>query len=258
MTPSLTATANLPIPALLAGAVALAGGLSGAAVRQLVRSGLHRRPGDRARTGRGGAVRPGSAQPPRPQPGSPGDPLPEARWLVPGLALGWTGSALALSPRGIGVTLAYLSALTVAAWLVAIDIDVQRLPNAVTLPAIPLSAMALGGCSLLGRDPPAWARGLLGGLALGTGYLLLHALGTRRGRAAIGLGDVKLAASLGQWLAWLGWPVLAAGAYLGLLLSGLCATGLLLARRARRDSTLPHGPSMVLGGWLAGCGASFL
>lgn len=217
------------------------GGVVGVLLRRLIRSGGHRTPEDQA-----------------PGRGLPGTAVRDPRWLPPGLALGWLGVVGALSELPVGVVCAYLAALTVGAWLMAVDADVQRLPNAVTLPAIPVSAAALGGCSALARDPPAAGRALLGGLLLGVGYLLLYAVGAWRGAPGIGLGDVKLAFSLGQWLAWLGWPVLLTGAYLGLVLSGLCALGLLVGGRAGPRTALPHGPAMVAGAWLGSCAAPLL
>ena len=76
--------------------------------------------------------------------------------------------------------------------------------------------------------------------------------------AGIGLGDVKLALALGPWLAWLGWPVLLAGAYVGFVLSGLGALALLALGRAGPGTALPHGPSMIVGAWLGWCAAPLL
>ncbi len=229
-------------PAFPYAALAALGAAAGCVVRRMLHAGGHRRENDAS---------------PRGRPRSNGH-----AWLVPGLAIAWPGTAIAVGAHGGRdgmVTLGcYLVAVTVGAWLAGVDADVQRLPNIVTLPAIPASAVLLAACSAMSRDPPAWGRALAGGAALTAAYTVLFAAGARRGRSGIGLGDVKLAASLGQWLAWLGWPVLVWGAYLGLLLSGLVALALLATRRARRDTPLPHGPSMVLGAWLAGSAAPFL
>lgn len=249
-------------PLSLAGGLLVLGGgaITGVLLRRLVRSGRHRLPEDRPvdetprpghACGVGGAGGTSGA-------GGTGGTVRDPRWLPSGLALGWLGVVAGLGDQPAGVVVAYLAALTVGAWLMAVDVDVHRLPNVVTLPAIPVSALALAGCSALARDPPASGRALLGGLVLGAGYLLLFVVGVRRGTAGIGLGDVKLAVSLGQWLAWLGWSALLIGAYVGLVLSGLCALGLLAARRAGPHTALPHGPAMVAGAWLGLCAAPFL
>ena len=55
---------------------------------------------------------------------------------------------------------------------------------------------------------------------------------------------------LGMFLGWLGWDALAVGSIAGFIFGGLWAVGLLVARRARRDSSLPFGPWMLGGAWL--------
>lgn len=216
--------AALGCPALLA--VAAVGALVGLVLRCDLRRGRHRLAGERAA------------------------PMPRCDWLPAVLALAYAGVATSpgLRDRPLPVV-AYLVAATTLAWLVAVDVDVRRLPNAVTLPAVPVSTLVLGTLSVASRDPPVVLRMLAGALALVGLYACLFAIG-RRGHG-LGLGDVKLAASLGQWLAWLGWTPLLAGAYLGLLFGGSTALVLLLTGSARRDSALPHAPAMALG---AACG----
>ena len=59
----------------------------------------------------------------------------------------------------------------------------------------------------------ALLRAFLGGLALAAFYFLLVIISP----SGMGLGDVKLAASLGVLLAWFGWPTLLAGGVAGYL-----------------------------------------
>ncbi|TFF16734.1 prepilin peptidase [Cellulosimicrobium terreum] len=67
----------------------------------------------------------------------------------------------------------------------------------------------------------------------------------------LGFGDVKLAGTLGTPLAWLGWAELVAGLLLPFLLGGAWALGLVVSRRARRDTAVAFGPFMVLGAGVA-------
>ena len=67
--------------------------------------------------------------------------------------------------------------------------------------------------------------------------------------AAMGAGDVKLAAPVGAALAGPSWAALPAGAALALVLTGLLAAAGLLARRWDRWARLPHGPSMLAAAW---------
>jgi leader peptidase (prepilin peptidase)/N-methyltransferase len=63
----------------------------------------------------------------------------------------------------------------------------------------------------------------------------------------LGLGDVKLAASLGLILGWIGWGHVMLGAFAGFLLGGLFSIGLLATGRATRRSHIPFGPFMLAG-----------
>lgn len=217
--------------------LAACGCVAGLVVRALVRRGRHRLPQER------------------------GAPAPRALWVAPLLGAVWVSLGFGgLGSGGLGwpALPAYLLASTVLAWLVAVDLDVRRLPNVVTLPALPVSVAVFAVLALSGRDPPAFVRTVGGVVALAGLYGVLFAAGTAVGRrrgsgSAFGLGDVKLAAVLGAWLAWPGWTALLLGGYLGLLIGGLVALALIATGAAARGSHLPHAPAMALGAWLALC-----
>jgi leader peptidase (prepilin peptidase)/N-methyltransferase len=63
----------------------------------------------------------------------------------------------------------------------------------------------------------------------------------------MGFGDVKLAPTLGAYLAWLGYGVLAVGAFLGFLFGGLVGVGLVLFKEGGRKTKVPFGPFMIAG-----------
>ena len=63
----------------------------------------------------------------------------------------------------------------------------------------------------------------------------------------MGLGDVKLAASVGAALGWIGWRALVEGTFLTFALAAIYGVALLLLRRATRTSQMPLGPFIVLG-----------
>ncbi len=176
-------------------------------------------------------------------------PVPDPRWLPPALGLVFPllGAALADRPGAPVVAVAYLLGAVLLAVLAAVDLDVRRLPDALTLLAHPGAFIALALASLAATDAGALGRAVLGGVAAVGLYGILHSLGRRRGRPAMGLGDVKLAGPIGMLLAWLGWESWFAGMYAGLVLGGIAALALLLAGRATRATQLPHGPAMALG-----------
>lgn len=140
---------------------------------------------------------------------------------------------------------AFLGALGVA--LAAIDLSVQRLPDRLTLPGIPVLLALLGLAAAAGHDGGALVRALLGGVALAGVYLLLALL--RPGQ--LGGGDIKLAALAGLALGWLGWPAVITGAALGFALSAVVSLALLAARRVTLHSAISFGPFMLGGALLA-------
>jgi leader peptidase (prepilin peptidase) / N-methyltransferase len=128
-----------------------------------------------------------------------------------------------------------------------IDAAVQRLPDALTVPAYAGTLAFLLLAAAAGAPWPDLLRAVLGGLALAAAYLALAVIS----RSAIGLGDAKLAASLGTLAAWAGWPALIAGAFAGFLLGAVYGVALLATRRARLGQPIPFGPFMVAGVFLA-------
>jgi leader peptidase (prepilin peptidase)/N-methyltransferase len=150
-------------------------------------------------------------------------PLP-ARWLPVLLGLGWLAVAAA-----------------------AVDLRHRRLPDALTLPALPAVLLLL---SPLGAQ--AVLRGMLGAVVLAGAHAAIHLAAPR----AMGAGDVKLAGPLGAVLAASSWPAVPLGAVVAALLTAMVATfGVTVGLLARGDA-LPHGPSMLAAGWLVVAGAA--
>jgi leader peptidase (prepilin peptidase)/N-methyltransferase len=145
----------------------------------------------------------------------------------------------------VAIAFGFLGALGVA--LAAIDIAVKRLPDRLTLPAYPLLIALLAVAAVAGHDLGAFMRALLGGLALGAGYLVLAV--ARPGQ--IGGGDVKLAGLVGLVLGWRGWPAVLAGAVLGFFLAAVASLGLLAARRVTLRGAISFGPFLLGGALLA-------
>lgn len=147
---------------------------------------------------------------------------------------------------GVLVVIAFLYLASISIALALIDVDVQRLPDAIVLPAYAVGAALLGPAAILVGDPGVLVRATLGALILGGIYLLLAV--ARPG--GMGFGDVKLAGALGFFVGWLGWDVLTVGALAGFLLGGLYGVILLALGRARRTTALPFGPWLIAGAWI--------
>ncbi|MBH0129938.1 A24 family peptidase [Salinibacterium sp. NK8237] len=138
----------------------------------------------------------------------------------------------------------YLAAISIA--LTLIDLDTQTLPNKIVLPSLIVGFVLLGIASAGTGNWSALATAALGALALFVFYFII-ALVSPRG---MGMGDVKLSAVLGLYLGWLGWEVVAVGAFAAFLLGGLFAIILMLRKKAGRRTAIPFGPWMIAGAWV--------
>ncbi|WP_063774818.1 prepilin peptidase [Kitasatospora azatica] len=147
----------------------------------------------------------------------------------------------------IALVLAWVALFGVV--LAFVDGAVHRLPDALTLPLGVGVAVLLAGAALVDHRTGVLTRCLLAAAVFFLLYGLLALLGP------MGLGDAKLAPSLGALLAWYGWRAVYQGAFAGFLLAAAWGLLLLAARRAGRKDPLPFGPCMLLGalaGVLAG------
>lgn len=137
--------------------------------------------------------------------------------------------------QSVAAQLVAAQLVAVTAWLLALshwDVRTRRLPNRLTLPGAVLIPVA-AGCQ--GRGAPAVA----GMLALFGVYLAVHLMAA----AALGAGDVKLAAGVGALTGAFGADVWAVAAVAAPLLT--CAWALVAALRRAR-TTVPHGLSMCV------------
>jgi leader peptidase (prepilin peptidase) / N-methyltransferase len=147
-----------------------------------------------------------------------------------------------------GLVLAALCWLAVCAVPLAfIDAAVRRLPDLLTVPAFGGTAALLLAAAAASSHWGTLGRALLGAAAFAAFCLLLLVLSP----SGLGPGDVKLAASLGTALAWLGWGALIAGALAGFLLGALYGVILLASGRASGKTQIPFGPFLIAGTFLA-------
>lgn len=155
-----------------------------------------------------------------------------AGWCEAGVAVLWAATAATDPATPWLPVLLGLGWLTVA--LTATDLAHRRLPDALTLPALPV-ALAL----LLPTGTAT--RGLLGAAVLVAVHAAVHLLAPQ----ALGAGDVKLAGPLGAVLGAVSWSALLVGPLLAALLTALGGVLGLACGRLRRNDPLPHGPAML-------------
>ncbi len=143
--------------------------------------------------------------------------------------------------------------------IAVIDLEQGLIPNRLVYPgatlALLLSLLSLHGLPTIGNlfahqpediffavPPTGWA---LAGAVLGFGLFLLIALFARGG---MGWGDVKMAALMG---AMLGFPRILVGIFLAVVMGGLVAIALVVTHTKGRKQTVPFGPFLALGTFLA-------
>lgn len=167
-------------------------------------------------------------------------------WCEAGVAVAWGATGAAVGAGA--VALRWVPVLLALGWfgvaVGAVDVRHHRLPDALTLPALPAALLLLGP---LGAA--AVLRGLAGAVVACAAYAAVHLASP----GALGAGDVKLAAPLGAVLAAASWEALALAGVLSALAGAATALVILVVARARgrpRCAALPHGPPMLLAGWL--------
>jgi leader peptidase (prepilin peptidase) / N-methyltransferase len=165
-----------------------------------------------------------------------------SRYPVVELASGALFVAMALRFGLDWVLPGYLVLVWALLCLSLIDAATRRLPNAITYKLAPALLVLIGGGALLNGAPGAALRALLGGVAAFVALLLLAIISPR----GMGLGDVKLAASLGIALGYLGWGHVVLGVFGGFLLGGLVSLVLLGLRLRTRKDMLPFGPYLAV------------
>ena len=159
-------------------------------------------------------------------------------------ALLWVLAALRFDEVALAV--AYALFFTVLLALSVIDLELQILPNKITLPASAASVVVLGALGLYYDAVDQW----LWALAAGVGYALflgivLIGFELVAGKAGMGGGDVKLALLLGMWVGFLN-PLLVLYALIAASVVGLVVgLGYLLVRR--KSMPYPFGPWLAVG-----------
>ena len=124
-----------------------------------------------------------------------------------------------------------------------IDLEHFIVPDRITAP-LTVSALALLGVAAL-ADGNGWrfGRTLLGGVAFFAFLLVLNLMYPK----GMGMGDVKLAFSLGLFLGWLGWGQVFLGGFLAFLLGAVVGVGLIATKIKSRKDVVPFGPFLALG-----------
>jgi leader peptidase (prepilin peptidase)/N-methyltransferase len=153
-----------------------------------------------------------------------------------GVGLSWPGPLVAL----------VVWAGVLGAALGAVDLVHHRLPDALTLPAIPITLVLIGVTEFAAPATGNVVTGLIMAGVLGGAFWALSAISPW----AMGRGDVKLVPSLALMT---GYVSVAAGVLavvIAFVLGALVALLGLLVRRLSLNSAIPFGPYLLAGCWL--------
>lgn len=166
-------------------------------------------------------------------------------WLT-GLIGGIGGSVAVLLVPDMALVPAWTALAWIAAPIVRTDLARHRIPDALTIAAVGAGAMLL----LVPLEGAAYGRAWLAALAVTAAMLALALIGP----SGLGMGDVKLAPTLGLYLGYLGWNAVLVGVLAGFVLGALAALAVLVRDVAARKplggalrSALPFGPFLLLG-----------
>ncbi len=167
------------------------------------------------------------------------------------VALGFVPPLVSASTAGSQVSallelLAFLALAASSVVLSGIDLTVHRLPDRIVVPTFVVGALLLGGSALAAGDAAAMLRALIGAAAAFLFFLVVALIKP----GAMGVGDVKLAAVLGLYLGYLGWPQLVVGFFAAFIIGSVVGLVLLTARRVGRKGGIPFGPWMFAGAWV--------
>ncbi|MGQ0630311.1 MAG: prepilin peptidase [Sporichthyaceae bacterium] len=135
----------------------------------------------------------------------------------------------------------YLAAVGLA--LALIDLEHQRLPFLLTVPAIAITVGLLTLAAVIdGAEPvPVAALSALMWLALFGGLWFFT------GGRGMGFGDVVLAPTLGLALGWLGWGPSLVGLLAAFATGSVVGVTLVATNRVARRHAIPFGPFMIVG-----------
>ena len=169
---------------------------------------------------------------------------PAGRLVVPAVSAALAGaSAARLDQAAALVTVVPLVCLVTE--LAVIDINTRRLPNLLTVPAIPLGAALVSVAALLGAPPD---QETLTAVVVAVVVALTVACWWP---AALGMGDAKLICAMAVLAAPVGVSVVWGAAVGGLVLSGLFSATLIVTGRRDKGRTVPVGPFLAAGAVLA-------
>ena len=136
--------------------------------------------------------------------------------------------------------LALFAGLVALSW---IDVERMLLPKAIVYPvSASVAALLLIPAGVYGAWHSYWVAWAFAG-----GWFLLFYLMWFASPRLLGFGDVRLAPVLGLSLGWLGWRYVVLGFFAANLIGAVIGIGLIVAKKAERQSRVPYGVFLAVG-----------
>jgi leader peptidase (prepilin peptidase)/N-methyltransferase len=136
--------------------------------------------------------------------------------------------------------LALFAGLVALSW---IDVERMMLPKAIIYPvSVMVAALLLIPAGVYGAWHSYWVAWAFAG-----GWFLLFYLLWFASPRLLGFGDVRLAPVLGLSLGWLGWRYVVLGFFAANLIGAVMGIGLIVAKKAERQSRVPYGVFLAAG-----------
>ena len=166
-------------------------------------------------------------------------------WQYPVVELLTAGLFAGVAAR-FGYDWAVPAYLALFAGLVALSwIDVERmvLPKAIVYPvSVMVALLLLIPAGVYGAWHSYWVAWAFAG-----GWFLLFYLMWFASPRLLGFGDVRLAPALGLSLGWLGWRYVVLGFFAANVIGAVIGIGLIVAKKAERQSRVPYGVFLAAG-----------
>jgi len=127
--------------------------------------------------------------------------------------------------------------------LIAIDLEHHRLPDLLTGPLFLSGLLFFGIDGIKNNHGSQFIHAIIYAISACAIFYSIHVLS----RGGMGMGDVKLAASMGLFSGYVSGTAVYVSAMIGFALGSLVGVGLMIAKKATRKTAVPFGPFMIIG-----------
>jgi len=173
-------------------------------------------------------------------------PVRDRRWVPVWTVLACVAIAVSwrTSPVFMTILLVWMAPMVAAC---VVDVDVHRLPDVLTLSMFVVLAVCLAALAVSTSSWPALGRAFCAAAIVLVVFLLLGLVG---GGAGMGMGDVKLSASIGLVMGYLSWVHVFFAVLAAALIGSVWGLGLRIVRGREASLEFAFGPHLVAGAQL--------